>query len=85
MNGCLPSGTRARGFARLQQIARDYAPLEELCVLYTTNPEDADMLLENLRDLVPEGKQPFIGRMGPILGTYVGPGCVGLGLLRVES
>ena len=76
--------TKARGLARLQQIARDFAPLEELCVLYTTNAEDADMLLENLKDLLPEGKEPFLGRMGPVFGTYVGPGCVGIGLLRAE-
>ncbi len=77
--------TKARGLARLQQIARDYAPLEEMCVLYTTNPKDADLLLENLKDLLPEGKEPFLGRMGPVFGTYVGPGCVGIGLLRAES
>ena len=77
--------TKARGLARLQQIARDFAPIEELCVLYTTNPRDADLLLENLKDLLPEGKEPFLGRMGPVFGTYVGPGCVGIGLLRAES
>ena len=77
--------TKTRGLARLQQIARDFAPLEELCVLYTTNPSDADMLMENLKDLLPEGKKPFLGRMGSVFGTYVGPGCVGIGLLRAES
>lgn len=74
--------SRQRGVARLQQTAREFAPLEELAVIYSTTPGDARAVAENLRDLLPEGKQPIIARFGPVIGTYAGPGVLGIGVLR---
>ena len=74
--------TRARAIARLETFAREYAPLEELSVMYSTTPEDAHDVASRLRDLLPGDKAPIITRAGPVVGTYAGPGCLAVGLLR---
>lgn len=76
--------TLARAIARLKQTARESGPLEELSVLYSTTPDDARLVADDLRQLLPDGKEPFFARFGPVLGTYVGPGALGVGLLRAE-
>jgi DegV family protein with EDD domain len=77
--------SRKRGIARLEQIARETGPLEELSVIYSTDPDDACALADNLGDLLPEGKEPIIARFGPVIGTYAGPGALGIGLLRAKG
>ena len=77
--------TRKRGIARLEQEARSWAPLDELCVLYSTRPEEAQTVARDLADLLPEGREPLIARFGPVIGTYAGPGALGLSLLRAKA
>ncbi|MDP6402396.1 MAG: DegV family protein [SAR202 cluster bacterium] len=74
--------TRTRGIARLKDIARGYAPLDEVCVLYSTTLDEAESIAEDLSDLLPDDRKPSIGRFGPVIGTYTGPGVLGIGLLR---
>lgn len=74
--------SRPRGIARLQRTARDFAPVDELAVIYSTTPDDARAVADNLSDLLPDLKEPIIARYGPVIGTYAGPGALGLGLLR---
>ena len=76
--------TRAKMLAKIQRTAEEFGPVEELCVLHSTTPEDAEHLARGVSDLLPDGKEPLVTRFGPVLGTYVGPGAVGIGLLRSE-
>lgn len=68
-----------RASSRLADLARGYAPLQQLAVIYSTEPERAAMLRDSLADLVPES-EIVTARFGPTLGTYVGPRAFGLGL-----
>ena len=77
--------TRRKGIARLQRVAGEFAPIEDLTVVYSTTPDDAHALAQSLRDMLPEDREPRIARFGPVLGTYVGPGALGIGLLRSET
>ena len=77
--------TFPKGVAKLQETARGFAPLELLMVPYTTSPDVAQEIAESLRDLLPEGEEPIVARAGPTIGTYAGPGAVGIGLLRAEG
>ena len=77
--------TRRKGIARLQQVAGEFAPIEDLTVVYSTTPDDARALAESLKNMLPENREPRIARFGPVLGTYVGPGALGIGLLRSET
>ena len=77
--------SRRRGIARLQRVARDFAPMAELAVMYSTTPDEADALAEGLTELLPEGKSPIIVRFGPVLGTHAGPGVLGIQMLRASE
>ena len=74
--------TRRRAIAKLGQVAAGFAPAEEMAVMYSTTPDEAAALAESLQELLPDGKTPFVARFGPTLGTYTGPGALGLGMLR---
>lgn len=74
--------THRKGVARLRRVTEDFAPLDELCVNYTTTPDEARAFAGQLQSLLPEGKQPFIAQIGPAVGTYTGPAALGISLLR---
>jgi DegV family protein with EDD domain len=74
--------TRKRGITRLEQAATDFAPIADMAVMYSTNLDDADALAERLATLMPEGRKPIVAQFGPVIGTYVGPNALGVGLLR---
>ena len=77
--------TFSKGVARLQELAREFAPLELAYVPYTTSPDVAQEIAESLRELLPEGSEPLVAQAGPTIGTYAGPGAVGIGLLRARA
>ena len=74
--------SRQRGISRLQEIARGFSPIDELAVIHSTTLDDALAVSQNLSDLLPECKEPIVARVGPVIGTYTGPGVVGIGVLR---
>lgn len=77
--------TFTKGITLLKDTARKLSPIEELCIIYSTTPDIAQEVADNLRDLLREGKEPIIARFGPSLGTHVGPGSIGVCLLRAKS
>ncbi len=68
-----------RAMRRLAELARGLAPLKQLAVVYSTEPQRATDLRQQLADLVPE-EQIVTARFGSTLGTYVGPKAFGLAL-----
>ena len=74
----------SKGVAKLLETAREFAPLELAYVPYTTSPDVAQEVAEGLRELLPEGSEPLVAPAGPTIGTYAGPGAVGIGLLRAQ-
>ncbi len=74
--------SRQRGIARLKQIVRDMAPIDEVSVMHSTTPDEASAVADELSDLLADDKKPIVARMGPVVGTYAGPGVLGMGVLR---
>ncbi len=74
-----------KGMARLRRVTEDFAPLDELCVNYTTTPDEARAFAGQLQSLLPEGKDPLIAQIGPAVGTYTGPSAIGISLLRASN
>ena len=72
--------SRDRGLTRLVEIARGLAPAKYLSIVYSTTPGEAESLRASLSDLVPEDRT-VVSRFGPVVGTYLGPGAVGVGVL----
>lgn len=72
---------RNRAFRRLVELTEELAPLRRLAVIYSTEPERAEDLRVKLSSLAPQD-EIMATRFGPTLGTYVGPGALGVGLIR---
>ena len=70
--------TRGKGVARLVQLVQEAAPLQSMAVLYTTTEDEARALAERLAPCVPSG-EVIVGRLGTVVGTYAGPGLLGVG------
>ena len=76
--------TLVKSIAQLKETARSFAPVEALCVLHSTTPDVAAEIAADLSDLLPEGTESFLARFGPVIGTYTGPGALGIGLIQKE-
>jgi len=75
--------SRKKGVAKLIERVRELAPVDQLVVLHSTTPQEANALKAQLADLTEI--EPIVARYGPGLGTYVGPGALGVGVLRSET
>ena len=76
--------TYAKGLAQIQQVARDFGPAENLCVMYSTDEDAARRLGDSMRDLLPEGQEPIIAPLGPGVGAHTGPGAIGIASLQAS-
>jgi len=73
--------TRAKGIERLKSIVADRAPLDDLAVMFSTTEEEAYGLAKNIAPYLDQGSVT-IGQFGPVLGTHLGPGALGVALIR---
>lgn len=64
---------------RLMELARSHGPLDELAVLYTSNPAPAEALaaLCVASGLMPDARI-IRAQMGPVIGTHIGTDAVGI-------
>ncbi len=69
--------SRDQGIRYMLTLAEERAPLLQAAVFHSTTPDQADELAEQVRPLVSDGNV-IIGRVGPVIGTHVGPGTVGV-------
>lgn len=72
--------TRAKGVDRLVELTVGHSPLEALAVIHSNTPEYAEALVERVAECLP-GERIIVGRFGPVMGTYLGPGALGIALL----
>lgn len=73
--------SRARGIARLQEVAHSHHNVQHLSVLYTTTGADTDIanLQNQLSDLVPLDQQ-YKMQITPVIGSHVGPMALGVAM-----
>lgn len=76
--------SKSKGIARIKQLAKDAAPLSHLCVFYTTEQDLAEEISNSLTDTVPDNT-PIVARQGPVVGTYLGPGTLGVCYVRAAE
>ena len=74
--------TFPKALAMMKRTARGFAPVESLAVMYSTTPEIAAEVADDLSDLLPGRAEPHVTRFGPVLGVYTGPGAIGIALLQ---
>jgi DegV family protein with EDD domain len=77
--------TFQKALVKMKQTARDFGPLESLAIMHSTTPEAAAAVADDLKDLLPEGNEPFVARFGSALGVHTGPGAIGIALLQAGT
>jgi DegV family protein with EDD domain len=75
--------TRAKAIEYLRRFAAGFDNIAELAVAYTTTPEDALGLVNDLDDVFPK-ERTYLSVIGPVLGTHLGPGALGIAVLDPE-
>ena len=76
--------SRQKAVSRLIELTKQYTPLEEMALLYTTDPSELDTLEKDLANLAPRSKA-LRARIGPTIGTYGGPQAVAVALIEKEK
>ena len=73
--------TRKRAMARLVELVRELAPINQIHLSYSTGRDDALTVRDGLADLV-EPERLIESRFGPVLGTHLGPNTIGVAVTR---
>ncbi len=69
--------TRKAALARVVELLDGLGPLEQLALVHTHAPEDAEALARQATHLIPEGGISLSAEVTPVIGTHIGPGAVG--------
>jgi len=76
--------TRPKAIERLCEILRDSGVPQEMAVMGTTEPEEAEALAQQLAPIFPPERM-YRASIGPAVGTYVGPRAVGVSVIWKEK
>ena len=76
--------SRAQGIRYMLTLAEERSPLLQAAVFHSTTPDEAVGLAEQVRPLVSDGNV-IIGQVGPVIGTHVGPGTIGVVIQSEKS
>ena len=71
-------------FENLALEKQDIYWLEKLAVIYTTDEVDAQDIADEVARFAPDG-EPIVAQLGPVVGNHLGPGTLGLCLIRANS
>lgn len=67
-----------RAVRKLAEFVEERAPLTNLAVMYTTESDEAEELLGQLRQYIKPGSEGVTARIGAAIGAHLGPGTVGV-------
>jgi len=77
--------TRKAALARVLELLEGLGPLEDLALVHTHAPEEAEALGRRASHLVPEGASSLSAEVTPVIGTHIGPGAVGFIAIQARS
>ncbi|MFH1484455.1 MAG: DegV family protein [Chloroflexota bacterium] len=75
--------TRPRALERMRKLVEEHSPINEMAILHSTTPAEAEALAERFSGILPRD-QIIFARFGPVLGTYLGPGAIGVAFVEKE-
>lgn len=76
--------TRPKAIEHLCEILRESGVPQEMSVMRTTEPDEAEALAQRLSPIFPP-ERIYRASIGPAMGTYVGPGAVGVSVIWKEK
>ncbi len=68
--------TMGRAMDRFTDLLASFPNPERQAVMHTTSPTEAEALARRLKPRSPD-RDVLVSRIGPVLGTYLGPGAIG--------
>jgi DegV family protein with EDD domain len=74
----VPAGqvrTRSKGMDRLLDFVKSATDIQDLSVIYSTTPDEAQTLADRINQVFPQVKVN-LARLGPMLGVHMGPGAL---------
>jgi len=77
--------TRERAIKRLTGFVSDLGPLEQLALVHTNAPQEAQDLYHQAVHLFPGQGEPLSVDVTPVLGTHIGPGVVGFACITAKE
>jgi DegV family protein with EDD domain len=77
--------TRKAALARVIELLSGLGSLEELALVHTHAPEEAEALGREARYLAPEGMMSLSAEVTPVIGTHIGPGAVGFVAVKARE
>ncbi len=78
----MPSGrvrARSKGVDRLLDFVKNATEIQDLAILYSTTPDEAQALIERTSSIFPK-ERTILARLGPGLGVHGGPGILAVAL-----
>ncbi len=78
----VPSGqvrTRSKGTDLLLDFVKNAREIQDLAVLHSTTPDEAQVLVERVSSIFPRDRV-ILARLGPALGVHGGPGILAIAL-----
>jgi len=72
----VPAGqvrTRAKGIDKLVDFVKSVEDIQDLAVVYSTTPDEAQALAERIGSVF-DREKIVMARLGPVLGVHMGPG-----------
>ena len=75
--------TRKGAMKRLVELLKEYGPYEKVALLHSQAARRAQELLQEVRDLLPEG-EIWVEEITPVLGAHIGPGVIGFACISIE-
>lgn len=76
--------TRARAVQGLVDFVQSLPHVERLGVLHSTTPADAERMADRLGEVIPRDRI-VVARFGPVVGTHLGPGGLGVAVDEGEA
>jgi DegV family protein with EDD domain len=77
--------TRNGASARLLELLTPLAPFERLTLVHTHAPDKAQLLRQKASTLFPDGKEPMVAEVTPLIGTHIGPGAAGFVAIQARK
>ena len=77
--------TREHAINRLIQFVSELGPLEQLALVHTNAPQDAQDLYHKAIHLFPTQEEPLSVDVTPALGANIGPGVVGFACIAAKQ
>ncbi len=76
--------THAKGVEKLVEFVKSALYVEELAVVHTTTPDEANSLKDRFLSII-ESNRLHVARLGPALGTYGGPGMLAVAIRTISD